>query len=86
MEPISFPEANRKLTTPQGMTAEECGDLPVYSDGQVCASCWKPTWRERLSILVHGRVWLWVWSGKTQPPVAVEGKKTPFVQKERGVR
>ncbi len=79
MKPIKFPEANKELVKPKGMTDEECGSLPVWSDGQMCVSLWKPTLRERLSILFYGRVWLAVLSGNTQPPVALDGIKTIFV-------
>ncbi len=37
MKPIKFPEANKTLGKPQGMTDDECGPLPVFSDGK-CAS------------------------------------------------
>lgn len=78
MEPISFPEANKNLQKPQGMTDEECGPLPVYNDGQQSISCWKMTWRERLSALIYGRVWLYVHYGLSQPPVALSATKTVF--------
>ena len=80
MKPIKFPQANKTLTAPQGMTEEECGALPVFSNGGQCVSCWQPTLKERLFILIFGKVWLWVWSGYTQPPVALEGKRTIFSQ------
>jgi hypothetical protein len=72
MTPIKFTQANANLGSPQGMTEEQCGSLPVYRDGQTCLSCWGMTWRERLTILFKGRVWLWVWMGNTQPPVKLE--------------
>lgn len=78
MKPISFPMANRNLLKPDGMTDEQCGSLPVWTNEQVCVSLWKPTLRERLSILLFGRVWLTVHSGRTQPPVAMNGIKTMF--------
>jgi hypothetical protein len=81
MIPVTFEQANKNLLKPEGMTDEECGSLPVYNDGQHCISCWRPTWRERLSILLFGKVWLWVYSGYTQPPVALEGKITPFLKR-----
>ncbi len=80
MKPIDFEQANKTLSKPEGITDEECGSLPVYSNGQQCVSCWRPSWRERLSILFFGKVWLWVWSGRSQPPVALEGKRSPFIQ------
>lgn len=81
MEPTNFPQANKVLTKPQDMTEEECGDLRVWSDGTTCVSLWKPTFRERLSILVFGNVWLHIVSGYTQPPVAVEGKRNIWTVK-----
>lgn len=76
MEPINFAETNKTLGAPVGM--DNCVPLKVWTDGSLCLSCWRPTWRERFSILVFGRAWLWLWSGQTQPPVALEGRRTPF--------
>lgn len=53
-------------------------DLHYWSDGDQCVSCWKPTRKERLSILINGKVWLGVRSGKTQPAVFVSGEKSIF--------
>jgi len=75
MNPIDFPESNKNLLKPDGMTDEECGSLPVLTDGKICLSLWQPSWRERLSILFFGRVWLYVWSGQTQPPVSLAGQR-----------
>lgn len=64
------------------MTDKECASLHVWSDGNQCVSCWKPTFKERLNILFGGKVWLGVLSGKTQPPVFVSSirvfNKAPF--------
>lgn len=64
------------------MTDKECAPLHVWSDGNQCVSCRKPTFKERLNILFGGKVWLGVLSGKTQPPVFVSGtrvfNKAPF--------
>ncbi|RPJ28026.1 MAG: hypothetical protein EHM33_05970 [Chloroflexi bacterium] len=76
MEPKKFEQANKTLTKPSNMTDEECGSLPVFTDGKVCISLWKMTWRERFSALFFGKLWLFVHSGYTQPPVA------PMVQRE----
>lgn len=78
MEPVAFEQATNILLKPDSLTDALCGPLPVWSNGQQCVSCWRPSWRERLSILIFGRVWLWVWSGRTQPPVRLDGKRTPF--------
>lgn len=80
MFPVKFPEANRNLLKPDGMTDEECGSLWVYTDGVTCISCWELNWRARLSALFHGRVWLSVLSGGTQPPVWLTTAKTVFIK------
>jgi len=69
MKPIRFTQVNSVLAAPPDMTAEECGSLPVCTDDLVCWSCWKANWRERLSMLVFGKLWVGVHSGKTQPPI-----------------
>lgn len=53
-------------------------DLNYWSDGKQCVSCWKPTLKERLSILINGNVWLGVMSGNTQPAVFISGEKSIF--------
>lgn len=81
MKQIEFKEQTKILQRPNTMTAEECGPLPIFSDGKHCVSCWQPTWREKLSILFYGRVWLSVLSGNTQSPVSLRGYKTAFERK-----
>lgn len=82
MKPIDFPQSTKVLQRPSTMTDKECASLHVWSDGNQCVSCWKPTFKERLNILFGGKVWLGVLSGKTQPPVFVSGtrvfNKAPF--------
>lgn len=78
MKPIDFPQANKNLLKPEGWTDEQCGSLPVFTDGTQCISCWQPTWKERVAILLFGKMWLYVWSGQTQPPVALDGSRTVF--------
>lgn len=78
MEPMRFEQANKDLLKPEGWTDEECGSLPVYSDGRQCISLWKMTWCERLSALFFGKVWLYVISGQTQPPVGLMATREIF--------
>ena len=78
MEPSAFPEATKVLKAPADMGEHECGSLPVWSDGHICTSLWKPSLQERLSILFFGNVWLSIFSGQTQPPVAIVGRKNLF--------
>ncbi len=80
MIPAAFAQKTVTLTQPSDMTEEECGVLDVYrAPGEYTLSAWCPSWRERLSILWHGRVWVWVHSGgMTQPPISLMGQRTPF--------
>lgn len=82
MRPISFKESNKTLLKPESMTDEECFSLDVFTDGEVCISCWKPTLRERLSLLIFGKIWIWVVSGSTQPPIVLDAKRTVFRKNE----
>ena len=81
MEPIKFSQSNKTLGRPSSMTEEECSDLTIYSDGEQCISLWKMSWRERFSALFYGHVWLYVFYGRTQPPVALSVKKDIFEDK-----
>ena len=82
MKPIVFRESNKSLGAPEKWDPEEhgeCATLHVWTDGDQCISCWRPSWRERLSILFRGHVWMYVFGGNaTQPPVWVLGKRSPF--------
>jgi hypothetical protein len=78
MKPIDFKESNVTLVGPKALTDLECENLKVYTDGKQCISLWKPSLRERLSILIYGNVWLSVWGGKTQPPIWMDATKTVF--------
>jgi hypothetical protein len=78
MLPVDFPQKTNTLTKPKDMTDAECKPLSVYKDGTEIISCWRPTWRERFSILFFGRVWLHVLTTKTHAPVFLEGKKNIF--------
>ena len=68
MSPIEHRFANVTLNAPTGKE-DEVLPLPVYTDGEQCISCWQMSWRERLSALFFGRVWISVLSGRTQPPI-----------------
>ena len=83
LTPVRFPEANKNLLKPSDMTDEECSNLWVYTDGAECVSCWKLTLKQRISALFHGKIWLGVLSGYTQPPVWLDCGKTVFITEER---
>lgn len=75
MLPSKFPEHNKVLGAPVGMT--NCEPLQVYTDGDMCLSQWKMSWKERFHVLFTGKIWLWVFFGATQPPVAMQ-VESPF--------
>jgi hypothetical protein len=82
-KPIPFDEQNKILrppsAKPDGMTII---DLPVWSDGTQCVSCWKLSLKERVMALLFGKVWVALLSGHTQPPVYIEACDTYFTRKE----
>jgi len=75
MKPISFSEVNGTVADGRvnPTTPDSPLDLPVYRDGKEILSCWRPSWRERIAILIRGRVWLVVATPLTHPPVMVDG-------------
>lgn len=79
---IHFPEATKNLLKPDSMTDEECSSLWVFNDGEQCVSCWKLSWKERLNILLYGKLWLGILSGRTQPPVWIVVGDTVFTKEE----
>lgn len=87
MKPTSFAEANKTLQ-PSGKTYSEnvagVEPLKIWSDGEQCVSCWRMTWRERLSALIFGRVWVAVLSGETQPPIYAEATQSYFREEDIG--
>jgi len=78
MEPIPFKESNRMLTKPEGLSHEECGSLPAFTNGEVCITKHKMSFRERLHCLFKGYIWLHILSGSTQPPISIQAYKSAF--------
>ena len=54
MKPIEFPEMNAKIAENQ----DEYLTLPAFQDDTVTVSCWKLSLKERIRVLVLGRLWL----------------------------
>lgn len=81
MKPTKFDLANKTLN-PSGAQYSEnvvgVESLHVWSDGEQAVSCWRMTWRERLSAMIYGRVWVAVLAGGTQPPMYAEAASTYF--------
>ena len=83
MKPIKFKESNVELSKPESMTDEECSSLPICrTDEGTCISCWKATFWQRVKFLFHGKIWLGVCSGITQPPVWLDCAKTVFTNQK----
>ncbi len=55
------------------MTDEQCKPLRIWRGQGQIISCWKTSWRERLSILIFGRVWFRILAEKTHPPISLHG-------------
>ncbi len=69
MIPTKFQESNSVLT---GGGDPNILDLHTYKDGEHIISCWTGTWRERLRFLVTGKMWVWIFAPKTQPPILLD--------------
>lgn len=81
MKPIKFKNHSRVLEKPKSMTDEQCESLPILQLNDTNISCWAAGWRERLRILLTGKVWLGVLSGASQPPVYLSASQ-PFSDEE----
>lgn len=73
MKPIEFPEQTTVLAG-----RHDIAGLPIWGNGSICVSCWKPTLRDRLAILLGAKIWVSVLSGKTQPPIGLQAVKSFF--------
>lgn len=75
MNPCYFRLSNKTLE-PSGRVystnVTRVDPLNIWTDGEQCVSCWSMSWRERISALFFGKVWVAVLSGNTQPPICVE--------------
>ena len=78
MKPIEFKERTGILLKPRYMTDEECEPLPIHHDGESFVSCWKMSLKERIKGLLFGKIWLYVFSKISQPPVSMVCDKTVF--------
>ena len=70
MKPIYFRQATN-------LSKGNATSLPLHywTDQKQCVSCWKPTIKERFSILFNGEIWLGVKSGNTQPPIFISSEQ-----------
>jgi len=75
MKNLKFTQSNKVLQPPTGMV--NCEAMEVFYDGENCISKWKPNWKDRVKLLLGESIWVYVHSGKTQPPIALT-VKNPF--------
>lgn len=77
MTPEVFRQSNKVLQPPHGH--DDVDPLHVYANNQFVLSCFRMTWRERLSALFFGRTWAWIITDAgTHPPIALQAKRTVF--------
>lgn len=82
MKAQNFKESTHVLDKPQGL--QDYGKLPIHFQKPQCVSKWKVSWRERISILFFGNVFVGVYSDSPlQPPFWIKGKKTVFKKKSK---
>ena len=83
MKPLKFKEATVELKKPLSMTDEECGSLFIHqSKRNECISLWTTSFWERLKFLFHGKLWIGVLSGKTQPPIWLDMTNAVFIKSD----
>ena len=71
--PVGFEGADFVFLAPEGMSANQCCDLPVFKTRGQIISCWRLSPEELTEIAQTGVVWLSV-HGQQQPPVLVSGE------------
>jgi hypothetical protein len=80
MKPITFPEQNTTWAENQPPYLP----LPAYTDARTTVLRWSLTLRERLHVLVHGKLWLSQANfGESLQPVSL-GIESPFEPQNGG--
>jgi len=76
MEPIEFPEVNKRFAEKQ----DEYRTLPVHLDDTVshfpAISCWELSFGERMKLLFTGKLWFsqWTYGNDLQPQLPTVNK------------
>lgn len=80
MKALNFKQATHVLDKPQGL--KEYGKLPIHFQKPQCVSKWSVSFRERISILFFGTVFVGVFTDTPiQPPLWIKGKRNIFKKK-----
>ncbi len=72
MYPVAFDGVTKILTPPVNWDESNhgsCSNLPIRFENGLCKSCWKFGWKEFFKFLFKRKIYLYVASGDTQPPV-----------------
>lgn len=80
MKPVWFSGANREFICPD---VENCESLFAWAGNNLIISCWKLSFRERLSAFLFGTVWVTLLSQNAPPPMALDAKRDVFVRQEK---
>ena len=83
MDPIKFKEATVQLSKPKSMSDDECGSLWIYQQNNECIPCWTVSLWHRFKFLFHGKIWIGILSGNTQPPIWLDCTKTVFTGSDK---
>jgi len=73
-EAVAFAGANMLLKAPAGQE-ETVSDLHTFTNGNCSVSCWQLSAEEREEVARTGRLFLSVFSGRSQPPVYLGGEE-----------
>lgn len=74
--PVKFNGANKELVAPKGIDDLSCSSLPIFNNGINCVSCWELNDAEVEEIIKTKRIYVSIWSGKTQPPIYIGSEET----------
>lgn len=70
-QPVIFPGFNLVLKPPRGEDELSCQSMPTFTNGVHSVSCWELDADELAEIARTGRIFVSLWSGRSQPPVHV---------------
>jgi hypothetical protein len=82
MRPSDFPESNITFNAPAG-EEDRVAPLRAWIGNGDVVELWRPSFRERLSMLLFGRLWIHM-LGQRPPPMALTCKRRYFEALKEG--
>lgn len=73
-QPVKFEGANVRLLPPEG--SENIQEMATYTNGLCSVSCWELSAEEMEEVARTGRIFISIFSGRSQPPVFVGSEDT----------